>query len=362
MPQIDIPAKYTQTYMTRHLCLLVVSLASCFGLNDISAQTLVKPTDAKLAYSGEAFVVEQDSTRIVFENDGTSNRESTAGVRIQSGAGVQRFGVLTFSYQNSTETVDIDYVRVQKPDDTVVPTPPENEQDMAAEITRQAPFYSDLREKHVAVKGLGAGDVLEYRVHWRTTKPLAPGQFWFSYNFSHEGISLQEQLQISVPRDRPVKWKSTESKPAVTEEGGHRVFTWTHSNLEHKSKEQERKDQEQNTYQAARGKYPPPEIQLSSFQSWEEVGKWYGSLQQERNKPTAEIRAKAAELTKGLADDSAKIKAIYYYVSTQFRYIGIAFGIGRYQPHSASDVLSNCLLYTSPSPRDLSTSRMPSSA
>jgi len=85
--------------MTRYLCLLVVSLASCFGLNNISAQTPVKPTDAKdakLAYSGEAFVVEQDSTRIAFENDGTASRESTARVRIQSGAGVQRFGVLTF--------------------------------------------------------------------------------------------------------------------------------------------------------------------------------------------------------------------------------------------------------------------------
>jgi tetratricopeptide (TPR) repeat protein len=327
--------------MTGHLRLLVVGLTFSFGLNNISAQTPAKATDTKLTYSDEAFVIEQDSTRIVFENDGTSNRESTARVRIQSGAGVQRFGILTFPYQNSTQTVDIDYVRVQKPDNTVVPTPPENVQDMAAEITRQAPFYSDLREKHVAVKGLGVGDVLEYRAHWRTTKPLTPGQFWFSYNFAHDGISLQEQLQISIPRDRPLKWKSRELKPVIAEEGGRRVFTWTNSNLQHKSKEQEQKDQEQNTYQAARGKFPPPEIQVSSFQSWEEVGKWYGSLQQERTTPTADIRAKAAELTKGLADDSAKIQALYYYVSAQFRYIGIAFGIGRYQPHSASDVLSN---------------------
>jgi len=34
---------------------------------------------------------------------------------------------------------------------------------MAAEITRQAPFHSDIREKHSAVKGLSPGDVLEYR-------------------------------------------------------------------------------------------------------------------------------------------------------------------------------------------------------
>ena len=327
--------------MSKHLLLFVFWAASCFGIKSISAQTPSNPPNGKPDYAGEAFVVELDSTQIVFENDGTSTRESSARVRIQSGAGVQRFGVLTFSYQNSTESVEIGYVRVRKPDGSEVATPAENVQDMAAEITRQAPFYSDLREKHVAVKGLGAGDVLEYQAHWHTTRPLAPGQFWCSFNFSHDEIILQQRLQISVPRDRSVKWKSPNSKPAITEEGARRVFTWTNANLEHKSKEHERKDKEQATYQAVRGKYPPAEIQISSFQNWEEVGRWYSSLQQERAMPTAEIRAKAAELTKGVMDENAKARAIYNYVSIQFRYIGIAFGIGRYQPHSANEVLGN---------------------
>ena len=59
------------------------------------------------------------------------------------------------------------------------------------------------------------------------------------------------------------------------------------------------------------------------------------------SKPGPEVRAKAAELTKGAADEDAKIRAIYSYVSTQYRYIGIAFGLGRFQPHSATEVLSN---------------------
>ena len=85
----------------------------------------------------------------------------------------------------------------------------------------------------------------------------------------------------------------------------------------------------------------PADVQISTFQSWAEVGQWYGSLQQERVKPTPEILAKAAELTKGASDDNAKIRAIYKYVSTEFHYIGIAFGIGRYQPHAAAEVLAN---------------------
>jgi hypothetical protein len=326
--------------MFKHSRAFIAFLAFCFLFHNLQAQEPAKP-DTKPDYSKEAFVIEQTSTRIAFENDGTGTRESSARIRIQSDAGVQRYGLLPFSYQNSIETVEIDYVRVRKPDGAVVLTPAENTQDMAAEITREAPFYSDLREKHVAVKGLSVGDVLEFRAHWHVAKPLAPGQFWYAYNFSHDGIILQEQLQIGAPRDRPVKWKSPDVKPAITEEGTRRVFTWTSSQLDHKSSEQDKTDQERKLYQAARGQFPPADVQLSTFQSWEEVGRWYGSLQQERVKPTAEIRAKASELTKGASDDNAKLRAVYQYVSTEFRYIGIAFGIGRYQPHNAAEVLGN---------------------
>src|ERR1700675_2481446 len=134
--------------MFKHSHLFIIFLAMGFAFRSAHAQGPAKP-DTKPDYSKEAFVVEQTSARIVFENDGTGRRESSARIRIQSDAGVQRYGLLAFSYQSSTESLDIDYVRVQKPDGTVVPTPAENTQDMAAEITREAPFYSDLREKHV---------------------------------------------------------------------------------------------------------------------------------------------------------------------------------------------------------------------
>jgi hypothetical protein len=302
-----------------------------FLLPSVQAQGPSEP-GAKSDYSREAFVVEKTSSQIAFENDGTGTRESSARIRIQSDAGVQHYGLLTFSYQNSTESVDVDYVRVLKPDGTVVATPADNTQDMAAEITREAPFYSDLREKHVAVKG---------HIQWHSSKALAPGQFWYAYNFSHDGIILQEQLQISVPRDRPVKWKSPDVKPAITEQDRRRVFTWASSQLDHKSSEQEKTDQEGRLYKTARGQLPTADVQLSTFQSWEDVGRWYGTLQQERVKPTPDIVAKAKELTKGASDDNAKLRAIYKYVSTEFRYIGIAFGIGRYQPHAAGEVLAN---------------------
>lgn len=291
--------------------------------------------------SREALIIEQQDTNIVFENDGTGTREQSARMHILSDTGVQQFGIITLQYQGSVESFDLDYVRVHKPDGTIILTPLDEIQDMPSAITQQAPFYSDLREKHIAVKGLSVGDTLEFKAHWHMTKPLAPGQFWYSYNFDDENIELNEQLQISVPVGRTVKWQSPSLKPTIEEKDGRQIFTWKSTHLERKSAEVENTEQEKQTYQAARGQLAFPDVELSSFQSWEELGRWYGSLQADRVQPGPEIKAKAAELTKGLTTDDEKIRAIYRFVSEQFRYIGIAFGIGRYQPHSASDVLSN---------------------
>jgi tetratricopeptide (TPR) repeat protein len=302
------------------------------------AQTPPPHSPAKDDYSQEAAVIEQISTKIAFDNDGNSTREQTARVRVQTDTGVKEWGLLKFPFQSATQTVEIDYVRVHKADGNTLITPPDNAQDLDSEITRSAPFYSDWREKHIAVKGLGKGDILEYTAHWRSTKPLIPGQFWFEYSFQQEGIVLDERLEIKVPSDRAVKVKGPQATQTITTEAGSRVYAWTYSKL--LSAKEPGSDEKKQT-ESARGLFPAPDVQISSFQSWEEVGRWYWNLQKDRIEPTPAIRAKAAELTQGMTDDAAKLHALYSFVSTQYRYIGIAFGIGRYQPHAAEDVLTN---------------------
>ncbi len=277
------------------------------------------------------------STKISFQDDGASTREQTSIIRVQNDTGVQQWGLIEFPFQSANQTVDVDYVRVRKPDGSVVTTPPDNMQDLDAEITRAAPLYSDIRVKHIAVKGLSAGDLLEFQVHWNSTKPLVAGQFWFDYSFTREGIALDESLEVSVPSDRPVKVKGPQATQKIAEASGRRVYTWTHSNLDPKPP----KKKGRAALDAALGLNPPPDVQLSSFKSWDEVADWYWDLQKDRVEPSPAVRAKAAELTKGMTDDTAKLHAIYDFVSTHYRYIGIDFGIGRYQPHSADDVLSN---------------------
>jgi tetratricopeptide (TPR) repeat protein len=326
-------ARDTSTMSRR---LRVISLLVLLAIAVTGRSQNLQP--AKQDHSQEAAVIEQMWTKIAFENDGTSIREQTSRVRVQTDAGVKQWGLLIFPFQSAIQTVEIDYVRVRKPDGTTIVTPPDNVQDLDSEITRSAPFYSDLREKHVAVRGLSNGDVLEYAAHWHATKSLIPGQFWFQYTFQHNAIVLDERLEVRVPAAREVKVKGPSNTQTVSTEEGSRVYTWTFSRLQ--STKDPEGEQRKET-EAALGRLPPPDVQVSSFQTWEELGRWYWNLQKDRIEPSSAIRAKAAELTKGLSDDEAKLRAIYSFVSTQYRYIGVAFGIGRYQPHAADDILSN---------------------
>ncbi len=311
---------------------LFLSLGLALVLSASFAANLPAQTSAshKYDYSQEPAVIESFNTIVRFENDGTATREVTARILIQSDAGVKDYGLLQFAYNSTNQKLKILYVRVIKPDGKVVTTPSSNVQDMTSAISRAAPMYSDYREKHVAVKGLDAGDELEYATQVKVVKPLVPGQFWFAFNFLDSQIVLHEELDVSAPKGRKIIVKSPGLKPETSEQGNRIVYIWKTENL---------KAQPQKTVRE--GQLPPPTVEITSFQNWNEVGRWWGHLENKEMKPTPAIRAKALELTKGATTDQEKVHAIYKYVAEQFRYISISFGIGRYRPHAATDVLAN---------------------
>src|SRR5438094_654129 len=103
------------------------------------------PTD----YSKEPFVIENVATDLHFADDGTGSREQTVVVRVQSESAVRQFGILSFAYKAGSERVEVVYIRVRKPDATVITTPASDLQDLSSEATRAAPSYSDLHEMQV---------------------------------------------------------------------------------------------------------------------------------------------------------------------------------------------------------------------
>ena len=97
-------------------------------------------------YRDEPLVFEHLDTSVRMHADGTGETSNHVQIHLQSDGAVRQFGVLTFSYASANETGMVEFVRVHKPDGTVVATPVADAMEMPSEVTRDAPMYSDIRE------------------------------------------------------------------------------------------------------------------------------------------------------------------------------------------------------------------------
>ena len=269
--------------------------------------------------SEEAAVFDRILNRVRFENDGTEVSETEAVVRIQSQAGVEEFGQLVFGYSSATEKLEVEYVRVRKPDGQVIVTPESTAQDFAPDVLKEAPMYSDYRQRHISVAALQPGDTLEYRTVTRVLTPLAAGNFWYEYTFPKGVVVNEDRLELDVPKSREVKLKTPTRKPEIQETVDRRIYTWLVKDI------RPDRDKNKDNDDAETG----PDVQLTTFTDWKQIAQWYAKLQGERMTIDDSVQKKADELTQGAATPTEKARRLYDFVSRNVRYVSISLGIGR---------------------------------
>jgi tetratricopeptide (TPR) repeat protein len=304
------------------------------------------PVPAK--YAAEPLVIVSMDDAVRMQADGMGVQEKTVVARIQAESALKQLAVISLGFAANSQHVEWVYARIRHKDGTVTETPVDSAIEVAEQVTREAPFYSDLKESQLPLKDLRVGDQLEWKGRIVRTKPEAPGEFWGQGVFTRDGVVLAETVELDVPKDKYVHVWSPNAKPLASVEGDRQLYRWSSQNLKptvgaeaeaDKDKEKKRVRTAAEELDAREGKLP--DVAWTTFKSWEAVGAWYRGLEGERMVPDAEIKAKVAELTAGKTTDEAKVQAVYNYVATQIHYIGVAFGVGRYQPHNAGDVLSN---------------------
>jgi transglutaminase-like putative cysteine protease/tetratricopeptide (TPR) repeat protein len=328
-------------HSTAVLLALSGALLSTAGFSQI--QSKLPEADS---FKNEAIVIERSETIYKMHADGTGERDLHVILRVQSDGAAQEFGVLSFPFASAYETPMIKLVRVQKPDGTTVDTPPGEAIDMAAAVSREAPLYSDVKEKHLPVRSLSRGDKLEYEVDTAIDKAEAPGQFWGAMHFTPPGtiVILHEVLTLEVPSGKYAQVWSPNHKPAVTDLNGVKTYTWDvpqlvtapRSTADDEAKPATPKDPDEDS-----DGRKLPSVAWTTFHSWAEVGDWYRGLAAAQATPGDAIKARADDLTRDAKTPEEQVRTLYNYVSAHTRYVGIDFGIGRYQPHSAAEVLAN---------------------
>ena len=310
--------------------LLVIALL-CGSLPCLTQTSPTPVSPGATSFADEAIVVEQDDVVYRYSADGKGSKVETAVFRIQSNAALQNVAVLSFPYAEGDQRLDLVYVRVRKPAGTVVETPIADAQDQPAQVTRIAPMYSDLHLKQIPVRSLAVGDKLEYQFRITQQNADIPDEFWGRESFGAGIVFLERGIELRFPKQKHVTVSSPEYKPDISEAGDERVYRWKGSQLRSTSAKDD-DDAQQN-------KVPP--VSWTTFPSWEAVGLWYRGLIAGRDAVTPAIQAKADELTANTKTDTERVRALYDFVSSHNHYIGVDFGIGRYQPHAAAEVMTN---------------------
>ncbi|RLC35974.1 MAG: hypothetical protein DRH33_07750 [Candidatus Nealsonbacteria bacterium] len=84
-----------------------------------------------------------------------------------------------------------------------------------------------------------------------------------------------------------------------------------------------------------------PYFCISSIDDWQEVYDWWGSLVVDKVKIDKAIEEKTQELIKDKNTQEEKAKAIYHWVASKIRYVGVEYGEAGFEPHYATEIFKN---------------------
>ena len=269
----------------------------------------------------------------VFAN-GLSSRTHQIVLRALSPRGVDAARVQSVQYSPDRQVVKIERARIFKKDGSILESKSDGERNLSE------PWYGlyyDVRARIVAFPQLEAGDVVEV-----VTRTDDSGSNFFADYFGDFAYLQSTQTRrisdyvLLGPSGRTFYASATPLAGLVHTEGkspdGGTWQRWT-------AREVPRLVPEPSMPGASE---VLAYVHVSTYKTWEDVGKFYWGLIKDQLRVTDEIRAAAQEAVKGLpeSNEEARIRAVYDFVVSRTRYVGLEFGINSFKPYPVETILS----------------------
>lgn len=237
-----------------------------------------------------------------------------------------------FSFEADTETVQLRGAKIHRKGGQVVEAIESGE---GPTDNPSMAMYSSARAFYVHFPRLDPGDVVEllYRVEDVTARNAFADYFGeVVYMQSSEPIARSEYVLIT-PKSRQFYF----NKPnvaglvqSVEEKGDRKIWHFTAENVAPLEIEP---------------MMPPMteslgHVHVSTYKSWDDMGRWYWGLVRDQFTADDEVRRRVAEITKGLTDDRAKVRAVYGFVVQKTRYVALEFGIHGFKPYRCAQIFA----------------------
>ena len=199
-------------------------------------------------------------------------------------------------------------------------------------------LYSDKRLKYLRFSEANPGSVVGYE-YVQKHRPFVFEDYW-SFQDLVPCRRARFSLQVPAGWEFTSHWANfAEQKPQIA---GNNQYVWEVQDVP--AIEIEPEMPAMSAVEAYVDiKYFPrdPKMRSRTNGTWNDLGIWFDGLISSSRLPTPAIQQKVADLTSGITDPVAKMKALTSYMQRQIRYVAVEVGIGDFRPHSATEVFTH---------------------
>ena len=281
----------------------------------------------------ESAVFLLDDGVIVVEADGRESRTFRQVVQVLKQSAVEGLAEHSFSWSPDNERFTLNWIRVVRPDGSVVSAGPAQQQESDVPAAMGAPVYANRKVLRVSLSGVAVGTIVDYSTTTVKTRAWVPGDFYQWWGVS-TGLSVQRsRLIVDAPASEAIRIKERNLDFArqTTRAGDRQVLTWATGGL---------KQVESEAY-AADSNDIYMSVALSSPLTWGDIGRWYGGLAADRYALPPDLAARVRAMVSGARSARDTAAVVQRWVAQDIRYVSIALGIGGYQPRTPAEVVAS---------------------
>jgi transglutaminase-like putative cysteine protease len=283
------------------------------------------------AHPDDDWVYLLDDGVVRVERDGRTTTTYRQVVHVLSREAVEQWGEQSFSYDPGYERLTINWVRVLRPDGTVISAQPVHEQESKAPVAQTAPVYTNMRVRRLSLGGVAPNTVVDYSYTTETLQPVAPGDFSLQWFVTTGRLTRRSRYIVDLPAglEPRIVEENIRFPRRTTTAGGRRVHVWATGEV----------PETEGEPFAAWPNDVLVAIRISGPVSWDAIGRWYTSLSADRYTLTDSLVRLVAGLMAEAVTFDDSLRAVHRWVAQDLRYVSLSLGIGGYRPRPPAEVL-----------------------
>jgi len=321
------------TYITAQTKVLTVE-----DIADPYIRNLIKGAPGQAEYPNAGAIILLNDKTFKILSDWTAIEEIRLLVKILNDRGKEKYGEVKLGYDSTYEKIEIEYARTIKPDGKIIPVGAKHIRDISE--YPEYPLYSNARLRIISMPELTKEAVIEFKVKKYINKLINGKEFCENYPIQSFEPYLNKRISLIIPTGYNANIKSYNPgyveyelnfSPRVEKLEDGTKYTWEFRNIPEIISEPSMPSYVDIT----------PYLSISSLDDWQKVYIWWKSLFVDKVKTDKAIEEKTQELIKGKNTQEEKAKAIYHWVASKIRYVGVEYGEAGFEPHYAVEIFKN---------------------